>query len=153
MFFLENLEVVGLADVLVEVLGGLDVDVRRRHEGVDADRDDETALDLGLHAAGGHGALGELGEDVIPVLLLLGLVVGQHGRAGLVLELLDHDVDRGADLELADVDELVGGNDALGFAADVDDDLVLADFGDGARDDRAFLQLVEGRLGEQLLHY
>jgi hypothetical protein len=30
---LENLEVVGLADVLIEVLGGLDVDVRRRHEG------------------------------------------------------------------------------------------------------------------------
>ena len=150
---LEDLEVVGLAHVLVEVLGGLDVDVRRRHEGIDADRDDETALDLGLDAAGGDGALGELGEDVVPVLLLFGLVVGQHRRAGLVLELLDHHVDGGADLELTDVDELVGRDDALGLAADVDDDVVLADLGDGAGDDRPLLQLVEGGLGEQFLHY
>jgi hypothetical protein len=127
--------------------------VRRRHEGIDADRDDEAALDLGLHAARGHGALGELGEDVVPVLLLLGLVEGQHGGAALVFELLDQHLDGGADLEFADVDELVGGDDAFGFAADVDDDFVLADFGDGARDDRAFLQLIEGGLREQLLHY
>jgi hypothetical protein len=83
----------------------------------------------------------------------ISLVEGQHGRAALVLEFLDHHFDGGADLELADVDELVGRDDAFGFAADVDDDFVLADFGDGARDDGAFLQLVEGRLREQLLHY
>src|SRR6185436_983192 len=73
----ENLEVVGLPHVLVEILGGLDVDVRRRHEGIDADRDDEAALDLGLDAAGGHGALGKLRENVVPVFLLLGLVEGK----------------------------------------------------------------------------
>jgi len=56
-------------------------------------------------------------------------------------------------LEFADVDELVGRDDAFGFAADIDDDFVLADFGDGARDDGAFLQFIEGRLREQLLHY
>jgi hypothetical protein len=116
-------------------------------------RDDEAALDLGLDAAGGHGALGELGEDVVPVLLLLGLVERQDRAAVAVLELLDEHLDRGADLQVADVDEFVRGDDALGFAADVDDDFVLADFGDGARDDCAFLELVEGRLGEQVLHY
>ena len=116
-------------------------------------RDDEAALDLGLDAARGDGALGELGEDVVPVLLLLGLVVGQDRAAVPVLELLDEHLDRGADLQVADVDEFVRGDDALGLAADVDDDLVLADFGDGAGDDRALLQLVEGGLGEQFLHY
>ena len=95
---------------------------------------------------------GKLGEDVVPVLLLLGLVERQDRAAVLVLELLDQHLDRGADLQLADVEEFVGGDDALGLAADVDDDLVLADFGDGARDDRAFLQLVEGGLREQFLH-
>ena len=50
---LEDLEVVGLAHVLVQVLGGLDVDVRRRHEGIDPDGDDESALHLGLDPAGG----------------------------------------------------------------------------------------------------
>jgi hypothetical protein len=109
---LEDLEIVGLADVLVEILGGLDVDVRRRHEGIDADRDNETALDLGLHAAGGHGAFRELCQDVIPVLLLLGLVEGDDRVAVLVLELLDEHLDGGADLQLADVDELGSRDDA-----------------------------------------
>jgi len=149
---LEDLEVVGLTHVLVQILRGLDVDVRRRHEGIDADRDDEAALDLGLHAASCHGAFGKLGEDVVPILLLLGEVEGQQRRAAFVFELFDEHIDRGTDLQLADVEELVGGNDALGFATDVDDDFVLADFSDGARDDCAFLQLVEGRLREQVLH-
>ena len=150
---LEDLEVVGLAHVLVEVLGRLHIDVRGRHEGVDADADDQAALDLGLDAAGGHGALGKLGENVIPVLLLLGLVEGNDRVAELVLEFLKHDLDLGSDLELADVDEFRGGDDTLGFATDVDNDLVLADFSDGAGDNRAFLQLVEGGLGQQLVHY
>ena len=51
---LEDLEVVRLADILVQVLGRLHVDVRRRHERVDPDRDDEAALDLGLHPARCH---------------------------------------------------------------------------------------------------
>jgi len=150
---LEDLEVVGLAHVLVQVLGGLHVDVRGRHEGVDADRDDQAALHLGLDAAGGDRALGELGEDVVPVLLLLGLVEREDRAAVAVLELLDEDFDRGTDLELTDVDELVGGDHSLGLAADVDNDFVLANFCDGARDDCAFLQLVEGGLCEQILHY
>jgi hypothetical protein len=68
--------------------------VRGRHEGVDADRDDEPALDLGLDAAGGDGPLGELRKDVVPVLLLLRLVVGEDGASVAVLELLDEDLDR-----------------------------------------------------------
>src|SRR6185369_8402311 len=149
----EDLEVVRLADVLIEVLRRLDVDVRRRHEGIDADRDDQATLDLGLYAASSHGAFRKLGENVIPVLLLFGLVEGENGRAALVFELVDHHFDGGADLQLTDVDELVGGNNAFGLTADIDDNFVLADFGDDARDNRAFLQLVEGRLREQLLHY
>jgi hypothetical protein len=65
---------------------------------------------------------------------------------------LHEDLDRGADLQLADVDELVGGNEAFGFAANIDDDFVLANFGDDARNDRTLLQLVEGGLLQQLLH-
>jgi hypothetical protein len=149
---LDDLKVVGLADVLIQVLGRLDVHVRGRDEGIDTDGDDEAALDLGLDATGGDGALGELGEDVIPVLLLLGLVVGEDRIALLVFDLLDQHLDGAADLELADVDKLVGGNDALGFAADIDDDFVLADFGDDTGDDFALLELAEVGTGQQLLH-
>ena len=54
--------------------------------------------------------------------------------------------------KFAEIGEFVGGDDAFSFAADVDDYFIGADFGDDARDDRAFLQLVEGALGEQVLH-
>jgi len=91
MFFrrrsiLRTLEIVGLAHVLVEVLGRLHIDVRGRHERVDADPRRSAALDLGLDAAGGDGAFGKLGEDVVPVLLLLGLVERQDGGTRLVFE-------------------------------------------------------------------
>src|SRR5690606_11824496 len=149
----ENLEVVGLAHVLIEVLRGLHVDVRGREEGVDADRDDQAALDLGADAAGRDGTLGELGENILPVLLLLRLVVRDDRVALLVLDLLDEHLDLGADLKFTEIDELVGGDDAFGLAADVDDNLVLADFGDGARDDRALLEEAKGRLRKQFFHY
>jgi hypothetical protein len=127
--------------------------VRAGQEGVDTHADDETALDLALDATGDDRALLALQKDVLPVLLLLGHVVGQDGAAVLVLELHDEDFDRGTDLELAEIEELMGRDDALGLAADVDNDLVLADFGDGAGDDGAFLQAVEGGVRQQLLHY
>ena len=63
----------------------------------------ETETALVGRESGGALHLGELGEDVIPVLLLLGLVERQDRRAGLVFELFDHHFDGGADLELADV--------------------------------------------------
>ncbi len=86
---LEDLEIVGLAQILVEVLGRLDVDVRCREEGVDPDADDETPLDLGLDAAGNDRALRTFLENVIPVLLLLRQIVGDDGIAVLVFELLE----------------------------------------------------------------
>ena len=70
-------------------------------------------LTFAFDATGGDGALGELGENVVPVLLLLGLVEGENGRAVLAFEFLDEHLDGGADLEITDVDELAGGDDAF----------------------------------------
>ena len=113
---LEDLEVVGLADVLVEILRGLDVDVRSRQERVDADADDQAALDLGLDATGDDRAFLTLGEDVFPVLLLLGLVEGDNRIAFPVFELFEKDFDLLADLEFAQIDEFIGGDKAFGLA-------------------------------------
>ena len=149
---LEDLEIVGLAHVLIEVLGWLHVDVRGRHERIDADGDNEAAFDLGLHAASRDGAFGEFGEDVIPVFLLFGLVVGKDGVAVLVFEFFDQHFDAGADLKFTDVDEFISRDEAFGFAADVDDNFILADLSDRAGDDRADLQFIEGGLREQVIH-
>ena len=108
---------------------------------------------MGRDATGGDGTLGKAVEDDVPVLFLLGLVEGDDRIAALVLELLEQNVDRGADLEFAEIDEFVGGNDRLGLGANVDDHVVLADFGDDAGDDGAFLEQPERGLGQQFFHY
>ncbi len=149
---LENLEVVGLADVLIEVLGRLDVDMRGRQEGVDPDADDEASLHLGLHAPGDDRAFGALLENVFPVLLLLRQVVGDDGVAVFVLQLFQDHLDLRPDLHLAQIAEFRGRDDAFGLAANIDDNFVLTDFGDDAGDNRAFLQFIEGALREQFLH-
>lgn len=82
----KDFKVVSLPDILVEVFRGLDIDLRGREEGVDADADDEAAFDLAFDAAGDDGAFGAFFEDVLPVFLLFSLVVGEDGVAIFVLD-------------------------------------------------------------------
>ena len=149
----QDLEVIRLADVLVEVLRRLDVDLRRRQKRVDAHRDDETAFDFRLDAAGTNRAFLAFGDDRFPVLLLLRLVVGNDGRAVAVFGFFEIDLDLVADLNFGDVGEFACGNDPFGFPADVDDDVVLTDFDDRALDDRARRERSEAAFGKQLFHY
>src|ERR1700754_1379673 len=136
-----------LGHKLVQVVDTADVDQRGGQEAAHPEVEDETALDdlddaafdrfagLGgdLDAAPGFleaGAL--LGEDQAA----LGVLLGEDQRVDLLAELdLLGRIDRLADREL------VGGNDALGLVADVDEDLVFVDADDLAVDDVA---LVEG---------
>ncbi len=138
------------AHVLVEVRHAADVHERGGQEPAHAQVDDQAALDdLDDRAldrlAGLCGrfdasprfleARALLGHDQTPVLILLGhddridllalmhLVMRIHGLA-----------DR----------KLVGGDDALGLVADVDQHLVLVDPDDVAGDDLALLDLAEG---------
>ena len=111
-------------------------------------------LTLALHAPGGDGALGEPFVRMLSQFFFCSAL--SNDRIGLPLRssrLLDQHLDHvEPDLQVADVDKFVCGDDALGLAADVDNDLVLADFGDGTGDDCALLELVEGGLSQQLLH-
>ena len=104
---LDDLEIVGVADVLGEVLRGEDVDLRGGQEGLDADVDQQAAFDDGFDFAGDGAAFVADGEDAFPVLLELGLLLGEDDHALLVFELLDQDVDLVADLDGLDVFEFV----------------------------------------------
>ena len=140
------------AHVLVEVRHAADVDQRGGQEAAHAEVDDQAALDdLDDRALDRLAGLGG-GFDAPPRLLEAGALLG-HDQAA-VLILLGHD-DR-VDL-LAEVDLLVGidrladrqlvrGDDALGLVADVDEDLVLVDPHDVARDDLALLDRAERRV-------
>ena len=97
--------------------------------------------------------------DGAPGALVLGALLGQDQPAFLVLLLED----QGLDL-VADGDDLVGvdvvldrqltrGDDALGLVADVEQDLVAVDLDDGALDDVAVVEVLDGRVdgGEEVL--
>jgi hypothetical protein len=138
---LHDLELVGVAHEGGEVLRRDDVDLRRRAERLDADVDDQAALDDGLHLAGDVATLVADALDAVPVLLELGLLLGQVDIALLVFGLLDEDVDDVAHDDLLELDELGGVDDALGFAADVHEDFLRTDLDDGSLDDLTGLEL------------
>jgi len=144
---LDDLELEGLADQLVEVAHGAQVDLRARQERLDAAADRD--LQAALHARGDR-AFDQLvalarGADLVPHLELVGLLLGERDQSVLGFTRLDQYVDHVARLD-ADfagrVDELVCGDDAFGLVTDVDHDRVAVDLDHGALNDFAFAQRV-----------
>src|SRR4051794_33594458 len=70
---LDDLEVVGVADELLEILRWDDVDLRRRQERLDADVDHESALHDGFHLALDQSIARENAGDLVPILPIRGL--------------------------------------------------------------------------------
>ena len=91
-------------------------------------------------------------QNIFPILFLLGLFVGENRITFPILEFLEDNLDARANLQFAQIGKFIGRDNAFSFAADIDDYFIGADFSDNARDDGAFLQLIEGALGEQVLH-
>ena len=134
---LNDLELKNVAHERGEILGGNHVDLRRRQERLDADVDEQPALDDGLDLAGDGAALLADGLDAVPVLFELGLLVRQDDHAFLVFELLDEHINLVAHFHGLGVHEFAAGDDALGLVADVHKDFLAADFDDDAFDDFA----------------
>ena len=138
---LDDLEVERLANVLLEVPHGAEVDLRAGEERLDADVDREAAL----HASGDR-AVHQLvtldgAVDLVPDLQLVSLLLGEDDLAVLVLGLLEVDVDlvAGRDGQLAlGAHELLDGDLSLGLVADVDGDVVLGDLDHRTGDDLTF---------------
>ncbi len=110
---LDDLEVVGVADELLEVLRGDDVDLGGREEGFDADIDGEAAFDDGFDLALDEAVALEDLDDLVPVLLVGGFFLGELDHALVVFEAFEEHFDFVADLEVFDVVEFRGGDDAL----------------------------------------
>ena len=88
---LDDLKVICLADILIEVLRRLNVDLRRRHKGINADADDETAFNLGADATLNDRAFFTVFDDFFPVLLLLCFVEGDNRVAFFIFEFFEKD--------------------------------------------------------------
>ena len=80
-------------------------------------------------------------DDLVPVLVVGGLLLGEDDHALVVFEALEEHFDFVADLEVFDVIEFAQGDDALGFVADVHEDFARADFEDASFDDAALFEL------------
>src|SRR5436190_13033611 len=132
---LDDLEIVGVADVLHEVLGRKHVDLGGRQEGFDADVDEQAAFDDGFDLAGNSAALIADGEDALPVLLKFSFFLGEDDHALFVFEFFDQDINLVADFDGFDVFKFIGGDDALAFVANVHKDFFGAYFDDGSPDD------------------
>src|SRR6478736_3158646 len=152
---LDDLELVSLTDQLVQVADGPQIHLRTGEEGFDAAANGDRKAALHALADGAFDDLVALtgARNLVPHLHLVGLLLGQGDQAFVALAALDEHVHlvAGLNVHLAlGVDELVLAEDALGLAADVDDDEVAADANDDAGDDLSFtaeLMLVRGGLG------
>ena len=127
---LDDLEFVDVADVFVEILRRDDVDLRAGQEGFDADVDDQAALDDALDLAADESAVLEDLDDLVPVLLVGGFLLGEDDHALVVFEFLEEDFDFVADFDFL-VLEFGGRDGSFGFVADVDEHDLRADFEDG----------------------
>src|SRR5262249_54672144 len=121
---LEDLALDGAADVVADVGWTADVHLAGGQKDVDADVDEQAALDLaGDHAADDIALLVPV-DDRLPFLLPFGLPVRQHDRARLVLDRFQQHLDGVAGLGSDDLVEslvvpLVERNDAFRLVADV----------------------------------
>ena len=147
---LHDLEVVGIAHELGEILRGIDVHLGGGEEGLHADIDDQAALDDGLDAAL-DDALGlEQLHDLGPVLALRSLLLGKNDHSLVVLEALEENLDLVSDIDFLGIVKLRGGDHTLGLVADVDEEFLGTLLEDVPLDDAAFA-VVFDRGGDELL--
>ncbi len=97
---LDDLEIVGVADELLQILRRDDVDLRRRQKRFDADVDHQAAFDDGLHLALDQAVvLANTLRDLVPILAIGRFFLREHDHAFVVLEALEQHVHFVADFE------------------------------------------------------
>ena len=120
-------------------------------ERLDADVDHQAAFDDGLDLALDQAVAGKNLGDLVPVLAVGGLLLGEHDHAFVVFEALEEHFDFVADFERLDVFEFRRRDDALGLVTDIDEDFARPNFQDASLDDAAFFEVAH-RLRHQILH-
>ena len=148
---LDDLEIVGVADELLEILGRNNVDLRAGEKRLDADVDDEAAFDDRLDLAFDEAVAVEDLDDLLPVLAVGCFFLGKDDGTLVVFEAAEENFDFVADLEVVGVVELAQRDDALGFIADIDEDFAVANLQDAAFDDAALFEVAK-RFRDQFLH-
>ena len=117
--------------------------MRSREEHRHTDVDEQAALDLLEHGAGDDIALGVRRNDALPSADSVGALLREVQQPGIFVGALHEHFKRVADFRQFVIFEFVSIDDAFGFVADVDRQLVLADADHAALHDAFGLELAE----------
>ena len=132
------------ADVVADVVRPADIDLAGRQEHVDADVDQQAALDLAGDLAGDDVALVDGLHDLHPLFDLLGLALAEDDHAAIVLPARSTSSTSSTRTRMTcrrsragrvALFPFVAGDDAFALVADVDEDEVVVDAKDFAFDD------------------
>ena len=135
---LDDLELVGLPQQLVDVGDPAQGDLASREERVDAHQvDDHSTLDL-LDQRPFDRLVALVGlADLLPHPHEVGLLLGQYHRPVLIFQVLEEDFDLITFLEFAGIGKLLERDRALGLEAQVEDDRIVGHAENLRRDDLA----------------
>src|SRR5437867_984983 len=148
---LDDLEIVSIADELLQIFRRDDVDLRRGQKRFHADVHHQAAFDDRFHLAFDQAIALKLAHDLVPVLPIGRLFRREDDHALVVLEPLEEHVHLITDLEIFDVLKFRDRNDAFGFVTNVYQYFARPDFEDASLDDAAFAEVLH-RLRHHILH-
>ena len=141
---LDDLALHLLADVLGDVAGPTDADLRRGQEDRDSDLHEQASLDLARDLANDVVTLLVRRDNPLPAALTICLALRQSHQAVIVLDRLQENFHGVAGLEFCGVLELIERDRSLGLVADVDDGVVADDVDHLALDDLVLLEALCG---------
>ena len=137
----DDLEVVGVADELLQIFRRNNVDLRRGQKRFDADVDHQAAFHDRLHLALDQAVAGENAGDLVPILAISGLFFRENDHAFVVLETLEEHFDFVAHFERFDVIKFMRRDDAFGFVTNVHEHFARTNFEDATFNDATFFEI------------
>src|SRR4029077_20287152 len=146
-----DFEIVCVANKLLQVLWGNDIDLRCRQKALASDVHHQAAFHYRCHLAFDEAVTFERTDDLVPILAVRGFLLRENNHALFVFEPLQKHVHLVADLEGINIIKFRQWNDALGFVSDVHQHFARPNFQNASLDD-ASLPEVRPRLGHYILH-
>ena len=148
---LNDFEVVGVADELLQILWRNDIDLRCRQKCFHADVHHQSAFDHRSHLAFDQAVTLENVNDLVPILAVSCFLLREHYHAFFVLQSLKENVDLVANLQRVGIFKFVQWNDTLGLISDINEHFAWTNFQNLPFDDASFAE-VRHRLRHHVLH-
>ena len=146
-----DLEIVGVANELLQILWWNDVDLGSRQKCLNPDVYHQPAFHYRFYFAFDETVALENTDNLVPILAVSGFLLRENNHAFFVFQPLQKHVHLVADLEGINIIKFCQRDHALGFIPDIDQHFARANFQNASFDD-ASLAEVRHRLRHYILH-